>query len=96
MSMKLPPRGYLQNDSLSRHGSRQRQRRCIPPVMIDMTLDFGVSTPAGSGAERYDFDKRSWRKAVAHLGPFSKNYERFRSIYVIVADGVIVTVAWRH
>lgn len=78
------------------HSSCRSQQRSIPDFAIDLVLDYGKCSPAGRGAESYSFDKRSWRKACDCLGSDVRRYERYRSIYVIVSDGRIVTVAWRH
>ena len=78
------------------HSYCRSKQRCIPYAAIDLVLDYGKATPAGRGAESYSFDNRTWRKACDHLGADVRLYEKYRNVYVIVADRCIVTVAWRH
>jgi hypothetical protein len=78
------------------HSSLRSRQRCIPNNAIELVLDFGISVPVGRGAESYSFDNRSWRQACDYLGIDVRQYEKYRNIYVIVAGGTIVTVAWRH
>lgn len=82
---------------LSRHGARRSQQRSIPGFVIDLLLDFGREEPAGSGCHRCFLTKRTWQVLARHLGPRAKDFERYRSAYVVVADdGQIVTVGWIH
>lgn len=78
------------------HSRIRCQQRSIPEEAVELVLDFAKPFPAGRGAESYSFDNRTWEKAVAYLGTETKYFERYRNIYVIVADGRILTVAWRH
>lgn len=78
------------------HSLTRCQQRAIPDVAVELVLEFAKAHPAGGGAESYAFDKRTWQRAAAYLGEDAKRFERYRNIYVIIADGRIVTVAWRH
>lgn len=78
------------------HSAIRCQQRAIPDAAIELVLDFAKAHPAGGGAESYAFDKHTWQKAAEYLGSDAKYFERYRNIYVIIADGRIVTVAWRH
>lgn len=81
----------------SRHARARSQQRCIPSMVRDLVLDFGIATPAGEGARRYTFDKRSWREVESYLGPQAKHYARYRNVFVLLSDdGVVVTVGWIH
>ncbi|MFZ4109205.1 MAG: hypothetical protein ACOYKQ_01900 [Polymorphobacter sp.] len=87
---------YKIKNSHSIHSSLRSQQRCIPNSAIELVLDYGRSIPVGRGAESYSFDNRSWRKACADVGTDVRQYEKYRNIYVVIAGGTIVTVAWRH
>jgi len=82
--------------ALTLHAATRRCQRSIPQAIIDLLIDFGEASAAGSGVLRHSFSKRTWRAAAAYLGPAAKHYERYRSAYVIVAGGLVITAAWAH
>lgn len=82
--------------TLTKHASCRAQQRSIPQAVINLLLDFGEATNAGLGTERYTFSKRGWRTVAAYLGPGAKHYERYRSAYIVVASGCVITAAWSH
>jgi hypothetical protein len=81
---------------LTRHARTRMQQRSIPMDMIDLLLRFGDCRGAGKGSESYYFTNRSWRRVKDHLGEALKTFERYRNIYLIAVDGVIVTAAHRY
>jgi len=80
----------------TKHANKQAQRRCIPIEAIELLLDYARIEPAGHGAERYHFDRRTWSQAAKALGPELRRREKFRNAYIIMADGRLVTAAWRY
>jgi len=85
------------NIKLSRHAEVRAQQRCIPDAVRDLLLDFGVARPAAGGAERYTFDKKSWRAIEKYLGSQAKYFEKYRNIFVILSDdSTVVTEGWVH
>ncbi len=89
---------HLRTDNLtiSKHAADREQQRSIPALLIDSLLEFGECRDAGNGAESHYFGRRGWRDFQAYLGAQSKHFERYRNIYVIIAGGVVITVAHRH
>jgi hypothetical protein len=83
-------------DGFTHHAASRVQQRCVPPIIIDYLLDFGVRSPAGPGAESYRFCKRGWRRLMRHLGPAAKHFNKYRNLYVVIGDGRIITVAYMH
>ena len=81
---------------LSAHAAIRLRQRSIPQAIVDLLIDFGEASSAGSGASRHSFSKRSWRAAAAYLGPAAKHYERYRSAYVVMAGTSVITAAWAH
>lgn len=82
---------------LTRHGALRSQQRSIPWQAIDLLIDFGQEEQAGSGCHRYFFTKRTWHALCRRIGSRAKDFERYRSAYVVVGgDGQIVTVGWLH
>jgi hypothetical protein len=83
--------------SLTRHARQRMKDRSIPMAIIEALLDFGERMPSGNGAETCFFTKKSWRHFAAYLGLEARHFERYRSVYVIVAnDGEVITACWRH
>jgi len=81
----------------SHHAQVRKQQRCIPNCVRDWVLDFGIAAPAGSGIERYTFDKKGWRMLQSYLGVQAKNFEKYRGVFVLLSgDGVVVTEGWVH
>ena len=81
---------------LSQHACKRQQQRAIPTVIVDCLIDFGDVRSAGRGATSHYFTKRSWRKVAAYLGRNTRQFTDYRNTYVIVADGIVVTAAYRH
>lgn len=72
------------------------QQRAIPPLMIDLLLQFGASEPSGDGTSKYFFDKSSRRRVKAYAGHLAKALEEHLDLYVVVAPGNrVVTAAHR-
>lgn len=86
-----------QKIGFTRHGALRRQQRSIPNAVIEGLIDFGEERHDRRGCISYSFSKRSWRCYARHLGDNVKKYERYRSVYVVVAEnGAVITTAWRH
>lgn len=81
---------------MTAHARRRVQQRVIPPMMIDCLLAFGDRRDAGRGTERCYFTKKSWRLVERHAGPAAKHLEHWRDIYAVIADGAVITAAWRY
>ena len=81
----------------SHHGAARRQQRCIPPFVLDAVTDFGDERFLGDGCRSFSFSRRSWKRFCQYMGPAIHSYEKYRSVYLVVAtDGAVITVAWRH
>ncbi|WP_313315465.1 hypothetical protein [Pulveribacter sp.] len=81
---------------LTHHAAVRSQQRCIPPMLIDLLLRFGVSEPAGKGAEKVFLDQRARKQLKSYAGPLAPLLERELDIYAVVAgEGQVITVAHR-
>jgi len=80
----------------SNHALVRMRQRSIPHEVVGYLLDFAKAVPAGQRAERHLFDRSSWQHLAAFLGGRTKEIERYRNTFAIVANGVVVTVGWRH
>ena len=100
MSMPLDTRGVLLGRGpldFTRHGGTRRQQRCLPRFVIDALVDFGDEHFLGLGSRSFSFSKQSWKQFSRYMGQAIRGYEKYRNVYVVVAeDGVVITVAWRH
>lgn len=80
------------------HAETRIQQRGIPPMVIDLLMQFGSASRCG-GVERLMFDKLALRRLRRHLGGDRglKLIDRWLNIYAIIGDnGQLVTVAHKH
>lgn len=79
---------------LSQHATRRSQQRAIPPMVIDLLLEFGSSEPAGDGASKVFFDKTARRRLKTYAGTLSGIINEHLDVYVVVdADNKVITAA---
>lgn len=80
----------------TRHAQVRRQQRCIPPLAIDLVLQFGSRQRAGDGCSKVFLDKRDRRRLQAHAGALNRQLEPFMDIYLVVSpDEQVITAAHR-
>lgn len=80
--------------NLTHHASKRAQQRGIPPIMLNLLLDFGTSEPAGGGASKVFFDKAARRRVKAYAGPLASQMNDFMDVYAVVGpEGQIITAA---
>ena len=81
---------------VTKHAKIRGQQRGIPPVMIDLLLQFGVAVSAGDGANKLFFDKSARRKVESYFGPLASLINQHLDFYAIVgANDQVVTVGHR-
>lgn len=81
---------------MTRHGQLRSQQRCIPPIVIDLLLQFGASENAGNGTTKRFFNKRSRRKLHTYAGPLASLLDQHLDVYAVFAsDDRVITVAHR-
>jgi hypothetical protein len=72
----------------SEHARARLQQRAIPPLVVDLLMQFGSPSRCG-GAERLMFDKQAVKRLRQHLF-----VERWLNVYAIIGDnGNVVTIA---
>ncbi len=85
---------------LTTHARVRMQQRGIPPVALDVLLDYGREARGLRGHLIVHFDKRSRRRAARELGSSTfRSVERYLDAYAVVGrDDVVVTVGhrWRR
>lgn len=82
--------------AVTKHAAQRVQQRSIPPLFIDLLQQFGERQSAGGGAEKLAFTKRGWRRVQKHFGPLAKHLDSYRNVYLVSADGCVITVGHRH
>jgi len=81
---------------MTQHASVRVQQRGIPPLLIDLLLDFGTSEPSGDGTSRLFFDKIARRRVTAYAGAIAKVLSEHMDVYAIVnQDERVITVGHR-
>ena len=80
----------------TRHAKARSQQRAIPPMLIDLLLQFGSSERAGVGVSKFFFDKASRRKVKTYAGPISSLLDEHLDVYAVVNDDLtVITVGHR-
>lgn len=82
--------------NLTKHASARGQQRAIPPMLIDLLIQFGSAEKAGSGATKMFFDKASRRQVHAYAGPLARLLDEHLDLYAVIGeDGQVITVGHR-
>lgn len=80
----------------SKHAKVRAQQRGIPPILIDLLLQFGAAEPAGDGASKVFFDKRARQRVRRYAGALSAAIDEHLDVYAVIgADNTVITVAHR-
>lgn len=82
---------------LTTHARVRMQQRGIPPVALDVLLEWGREAHDHRGCRIVHFDKRSRQRAARVLGDAYRRLERWLDVYAVVGpDDAVVTVGWRR
>ena len=77
------------------HASIRSQQRGIPPLVVDLLLQFGCREHDHSGAEIVYFDRRSKKRLESYAGGLIGKLSEHLDSYAVLAGGEIVTVGAR-
>ena len=81
---------------LTKHARTRSQQRAIPPMLIDLLLQFGSSERAGTGVSKVFFDKASRRKVKAYAGTLARILDDHLDVYAVVSDDLqVITTGHR-
>lgn len=79
---------------LTKHAQTRTQQRAIPPMLIDLLLQFGSSERSGAGVSKVLFDKASRRKVKAYYaGSLAALLDDHLDVYAVVTDDMTVITA---
>ncbi len=81
----------------TRHARERTTARAIPPLIVEIIIEFGDSWEAGDGARKYALSKEGMRRLRRYAGQAvadEANRFRSRNAYVVAAQGRVVTAAF--
>ena len=79
------------------HAKVRMQQRAIPPIVVNLLIDYGERAPAGRGGEIFYFGKRGRQRVCRSKGQVvSRRLEGHWRNYVVVTDGQVVTAGKRY
>ena len=83
---------------LTTHARVRMQQRGIPPVALDVLLDYGREAHDHRGCRIVRFDKRSRKRAERELDRgLYRSVERYFNAYAVVgSDDAVLTVGHRR
>ena len=81
---------------MTHHAAVRSQQRGLPPILIDLLIQFGCTEPAGNGASKVFLDKAASKRLKAYAGPLACTLERYMDLYAVLGpEGQVITVAHR-
>ena len=80
---------------MSQHASKRSQQRGIPPLIVDLLLEFGTREHDGNGAEVCYFDRGAKRRLQSYAGGLIGKLSEDLDAYAIVSGDEVVTVGSR-
>jgi hypothetical protein len=79
---------------MTHHASVRCQQRAIPPILLDLLMQFGKCAPAGDGTSKMYFDKAARRRLKSYAGPLAGVLAEHLNVYAVVgSDNEIITAA---
>jgi len=82
---------------ISQHARTRMEQRAIPAGVLAILFDYGCYQHDGQGAEIVHFPrevKSSLR--FNHFHDFTGSIERYKNIYAVISNGVLITVGHRY
>jgi hypothetical protein len=82
--------------SLSAHAQSRMQQRAISPLVLELTLRFGLSQPGGEGTSVVYLDKKGRRNVRSYVGDAFPRISEYLDIYAVVSpEGTVITTGHR-
>lgn len=78
------------------HAEMRAQQRGIPPLILDLLLEFGTREHDARGAEVVYFDRRARKHVESYTGGLFSKLNEHLDAYAVVSHGVVVTVGPRY
>lgn len=77
------------------HSSIRAQQRGVPPIIVDLLLQYGAREHDAKGCEVIYFDKKSKKKVETYVGGLFGKLDEHMDAYAVIASGKVVTVGNR-
>ncbi len=77
------------------HAAIRCQQRGIPPLVVDLLLEFGCREHDHAGAEIVYFDRRAKKRIESYVGGLISKLSEHLDSYAVLADGIVITVGTR-
>lgn len=82
--------------NMTRHAKIRAQQRGIPPIVVDLLIEYGTEAKAGLQTTTHYFDKAARRRLQIYAGRLAGMLEEYLDYYAVVGkDGSVITVAPR-
>lgn len=78
------------------HSVIRMKQRGIPPIVVDLLMQFGTSEKSFDGTRKLYFDKRAKRRVHAYVGSLAGLIDEHLNVYAVVtAEDAVVTAGHR-
>lgn len=81
--------------SLTLHAAKRCQQRGVPPLVVDLLLEFGSRQHDGLGAEICYFDKKAKKRLQTYAGGLAGKLGCELNAYLIVNGDRVITAGPR-
>ena len=78
------------------HSGVRGQQRGVPPIIVDLLIQFGTREHDARGGEILYFNKRSKKKVETYVGGLLGKLNEHMDAYAVIASGKLVTVGNRY
>ena len=78
------------------HATTRSQQRGVPPLIVDLLLQFGAREHISEGLEILYFDQRSKKRLHSYAGKLIGKLNEQLDSYAMISGGRIVTVGARY
>lgn len=77
------------------HANKRIQQRGVPPIVLDLLINYGTRTPAGDGTEICYFDRKAKKLVTSYLGGLIGKMNEQLDSYIVLSGKEIITVGSR-
>ena len=77
------------------HSGIRGQQRGVPPMIVDLLIQFGAREQHTQGSEIVYFNRKSKKKIETYAGGLFGKLNEHMDAYAVIASGKLVTVGAR-
>lgn len=82
--------------NMSQHANKRSQQRGVPPLIVDLLIQFGAREYDGKGAEIYFFDNKAKKRLKSYAGGLISKLSEQLDAYAVISEDKVITVGTRH